>query len=184
MSEALVLNRAQRREAKKAEKRKEKLPRNRLFNSAQDALAHLLKPIALLRDCRPYEEREINLDLVKIREAFIRLKDGSADTEDFRRVAVAINLAKVRAMDIDDILANAIEDAQDAMTRCKERFTKHGRYGFDGQGLQITEYAIDAHEEILKNSSPKLMEDAMFVLHDVVKKQTPHGQQLSILLLE
>lgn len=176
-----TMNRAMRREAKKAERRK-KPQAGRRFATMQDAYAHLFKPIALLYDCRPYREGEVAHDLVKIRVAFSRIKEGTADQEDFNRVAVAFNLAKIRAIEIDEALADELENAQDAMIRCKERFKKHGHFGFDGCGLQACEYALEAHETILEASSHKQMQNAMEVARKAIKLQTKHGQQLAQLL--
>lgn len=175
-------NRSQRRAMEKAARRQSTSRPRAQFASQQEAYAHLLKPIALLNDCRTYEEREIAGDLLRIRAAYDRLKDGTADKQDFDRVGVAINLAKVRAMEIDEMLANEIEKAQDAMMASKARHQKYGRFGFDGPGLQAMDYAIEAHEVILAESSPKQMENAMFAMHDALRKQTAHGQQLAELL--
>lgn len=91
-------------------------------------------PLQLLDDCRQYDEGDLTMDHIKIRSCFGRLRDGSATEDDFNRVGVAINLAKARALEIDEILADHIEVAQDAMMRCKARFGSHGRFGFDGPG--------------------------------------------------
>lgn len=141
-----------------------------------------MNALAPLRDSRPYEEHELVADFIKVQESYLRLRDGGADEADFNRVAVAINLAKVRALSIDEILANGIEKAQDAMMKCKARRQQHGRYGFDGQGLQAMAYAVEAHEEIVKLSSPKQMLDAMAVMHKALRIQSQHGQQLAQLL--
>ena len=113
-----------------------------------------MNALAPLRDSRPYEEHELVADFIKVQESYLRLRDGCADETDFNRVAVAINLAKVRALSIDEILANGIEKAQDAMMKCKARRQQHGRYGFDGQGLQAMVYAMEAHEESSSSAAP------------------------------
>lgn len=130
-----------------------------------------LKPLALLNDCRTFREGEVDLDIVKIRGAYERLKDGSADEGDFLLAGLAINMAKVRALEISEFLANEIEKAQDAMNRCRERYLKHKRFGFDGPGIQAMDYAIEANEEILVNSSPKQMQMAADVVRRVLLKQ-------------
>lgn len=139
-----------------------------------------LKPIALLNDCRPFREGEVDLDIVKVRGAYERLKDGSADEDDFLLAGLAINMAKVRAMEISEFLADEIEKAQDAMNRCRERYLKHGRFGFDGIGIQAMDYAIEAHDEILVNSTPKQMQMAAEVVRKVLLKQMG-GKQLPAL---
>ena len=136
-----------------------------------DVSIHHLKPIALLNDCRPFREGEVDLDIVKVRGAYERLKDGTADEDDFLLAGLVINMTKVRAMEISEFLADEIEKAQDAMNRCRERYLKHGRFGFDGEGLKAMEYAIEAHDEILVNSSPKQMQDAADVVRRVLLKQ-------------
>jgi hypothetical protein len=154
------MNRAQRRGLAKASKR-----------PAPQRTFQANKPMELLNNCRPYDEAEIAHDLVRIRFAFESLRDGTADTEDFNRVAVAINLAKLRALEIDEILADVIERGQDAMTRCQVRYRNTGRWGFDGPGLAAVLVALDAHEEILTKSSPKQMERSMLLLRDILDKQ-------------
>ena len=171
-TESVALNREQRRALEKKQRRQPtSRPRARFATNAE-AYAHLLKPIALLDACRPYAESELAHDLLRIMACYERLKDGTADEEDFNRVAVAINLAKVRALEIDQTLADELEKAQDAMMASKERRLKRGRFGFDGPGLQAMEYAIEAHEAIVTASSPKQMENAMGVVRDVLVKQT------------
>lgn len=176
------LNRADRRAMKKAARRKPQSKPRARFHTQQEAYAHLLKPIALLEECRVYEEREVAHDLLRIRAAFDRLVDGTADQEDFNRVGVAINLAKIRALEISEELADGIERGQDAMVRCKLRFEKTGRWGFDGEGLQDMDYAMEAHEAILVESSPKQMENAMFAMRKALKIQSKNGQYLAKIL--
>ena len=165
-----TLNRAMRRQQAKDAKRKPPAALKR-FSSQTEAMKYLLKPLTLLNDCRPYTPEEIAGDLIRIRACYDRLKDGTADQEDFNRVGVAINLAKLRAMEIDETLADAIERAQDAMNRCKQRWDKHGRFGFDGQGLQDMDYAIEAHETIVEKSTLKQMELCMMALRDILNLQ-------------
>lgn len=176
-----TLNRKQRRDMDKKAKAK-KAQAGRRFATMQDAYAHLLKPIALLNDCRPYREDELSTDMLRIRTAFDRIKEGTADQEDFNRVGVAINLAKIRALEISEELADGIERGQDAMVRCKQRFEKTGRWGFDGEGLQDMAYAMEAHEAILVESSPKQMENAMFAMRKALQIQSKNGQYLAKIL--
>ena len=138
-----------------------------------------LGALAVIGDVRPYDDRELLTDFIRIRDAFGRLASGSADGEDFARVAVAINLAKLRAMDIDETLADALERAQDAMTACRERLRRHGRYGFDGPGLQSMTWALDAHEEIVRHSSPRQMEHCMQTMGRTLRLQSAMGQRIA-----
>lgn len=101
-------------------------------------------PMRQLLNAAPHTPAEVAGEHIKTREAFTRLQNGSADTDDFDHVAMTINMAKVRALEIDETLADMLERAQDAMGRCKERYLRGGRFGFDGPGLlQVTD-GIDA----------------------------------------
>lgn len=153
------MNRAMRRaSAKAAKKQPSKMVRK--FRCAQDAVDHLLKPIALLYDCRPIEEEETLKDFNRIRAAVERLKDGTADDSDFEAIVLVLMIAGVRALDIDESLIPPIDVAMAAMSRCKRRKATHGRYGFDGVGLQDLLYAIDINEEIVRNSTRKQLMNA------------------------
>ena len=153
------MNRAQRRAAEKAAKKKPSRMVRR-FASEQEAIDHLLKPIALLYDCRPIQEEETLKDFNRIRMAVERLKDGTADKNDFEAISLALMIAGVRALDIDEALIPPIDAAMAAMTRCKRRKETHGRYGFDGVGLQDLLYAIEINEEIVRNSTRKQLMNA------------------------
>lgn len=127
-------------------------------------LAQAVAPLVLLENARPFEEGEKAHEHLVLRAAFARLVDGSADTADFDRVAMHINVVKVRAMEIDEALADQIERAQDALSRARQRWTDCGRFGFDGPGLMHMREAMDAAEAIVDASSPL----QMMAAHDVV----------------
>lgn len=73
-----------------------------------------LAGIRVLDRARPFDEGDTTAEHIKTRACFERLADGTADNDDFDRVAMAINLAKVRALEIDDGLASVLECGQDA----------------------------------------------------------------------
>ena len=155
---ATATNRAQRRQLARASRRAPKRqPRNPLA---------ALAPLVVLENARPYEPGEQAGEHLMTRASFERLVDGSADTDDFDRVAMVINMVKVRAIEIDATLADMLERAQDAMGRCKTRYYSHGRFGFDGQGLELMREAIGAAEAIIDASSPLQMRTARDVVAD------------------
>lgn len=135
------------------------------------SVRHTTATFVLLSDCQPYAPGELTQDLLKVRAAYDRLVDGTADLEDFNRVAVALNIAKVRAAEISQDIYDGIEEGHQAMKRCKARYEKHGKFGFDGQGLQAMPYAIEAHEAIYQASSQKQMEIALKVVHAALCKE-------------
>lgn len=129
-------------------------------------LAQAVAPLVLLDNARPFEEGEKAHEHLVLRATLERLVDGSADTNDFDHVAMHINMVKIRAMEIDEALADMIELAQDAMGRCKQRWLERGRFGFDGPGLAQVREAMDAAEAIVDASTPLQMRAARDVVAD------------------
>lgn len=125
-----------------------------------------LAPLVLLYNASPHEPGEKTVEHIKTLSSFDRLKDGSADEDDFIRVAMVINMTKVRAMEIDEALADMLERGQDAMNRCAQRFARVGRYGFDGPGLLLVEESLEAAQAIIDASSPLQMLTARNVVAD------------------
>lgn len=146
-----MLNREQRRAARRQAARPQRPARS--YNKAAG--------IEALLNAQPHEPGEKVAEHIKTRTALDRLRQGGAGTDDFDHLAMVINIAKVRALDIDDTLADMIERAQDAMGRCKARYLAHGRFGFDGPGLQQVLEAVDAAEAIIDASSPTQMRTAL-----------------------
>ena len=149
-----MMNRQMRRLARRAARAKPE----RDFNE--------LAPLALLVNASPHQAGEKTVEHLKTQAAFERLKDGAADQDDFVVVAMVINMAKVRAMEIDETLADMLERGQDAMTRCAERFARTGRHGFDGPGLTLVAECLGAAQEIIDASSPLQMMAARDVVAD------------------
>ncbi len=108
---ATATNRAQRRQLARASRRAPKrLPRNPLA---------ALAPLVVLENARPHDTGEQAGEHIVTRAALERLVDGSADTDDFDRVAMCINMCKIRALEIDATLADMLDRTQDAMGACK-----------------------------------------------------------------
>lgn len=101
----------------------------------RDAVSFGLLPIALLDDCRQYEQRS-DQRLHQAARIFTRLCDGSADDDNHRQLYIAIQLAALRAEQIDAELAAQFAPALSALSRCKERRKSTSKYGLDGIGMQ------------------------------------------------
>lgn len=98
---------------------------------------------------------------VVVRAMFERLRDGTADPEDFDRVVKALNTAKIRALEIGaPPLIAAIQAGQRALTQCRRRYLENGRFGFSGPELQAMHQAIYTYEAIENASSALQMEQA------------------------
>lgn len=121
--------------------------------------------------CRPYTEEETATAHALTALAWQALQGGTGTEDDFDRVGKVINLAKIRALEIDKGLADALELAQDAMTACKARHAKHGRFGFTGSELQAMRTAMAYQVEIVNASSAEQMRRAYRVMRDTIAKQ-------------
>ena len=124
--------------------------------------------LQLLDDARPFDAGDTTDSHIKTRAAFDRLCDSTADEDDFDRVAIAINLAKVRALEIDPKLADVLEVAQESMTALRKRQERWGKWDVLPAERASVLYALDANEAIVDASSPLQMRRAMQVMREIV----------------
>lgn len=130
-----------------------------------------LAGIRVLDRARPFDEGDTTAEHIKTRACFERLADGTADNDDFDRVAMALNLAKVRALEIDQALANLLEVGQDAMAAIRRRHDKWAKWEVLPAERTAIVDALDAHEAITDASSPLQMLAALDVVRRVIKQQ-------------
>lgn len=125
-----------------------------------------LASLRLLDRARPFDAGDTTEQHIKTRACFERLADGTADNDDFDRVAMALNLAKVRALEIDRGLADLLEVGQEAMTAVRKRHDRWSKWEvLPAERIAIVD-AMDAHEAITDASSPLQMYEAL----DVVRR--------------
>lgn len=125
-----------------------------------------LASLRLLDRARPFDAGDTTEQHIKTRACFERLADGTADNDDFDRVATALNLAKVRALEIDQSLATILTAGQEAMTAVRKRHDKWAKWEvLPAERIAIVD-AMDAHEAITDASSPLQMHEAL----DVVRR--------------
>lgn len=131
----------------------------------------------LLDWARPFEGND-TLDLkIKVRDCLQILKDGTSEERHFNCVAMAFNIAMIRAESIDPLLVAAVQRGMDAMVRMQERAQRGLNLRFDSPGLRDTPPAMDAYEAILDASSPLQMALAS---KEVYKRMT-NGDVLNII---
>ncbi|WP_422846914.1 hypothetical protein ACOYR4_13150 [Acidovorax sp. M14] len=130
-----------------------------------------LAGIRMLDRARPFEEGDTTAEHIKTRACFERLADGTADNDDFDRVAMALNLAKVRALEIDDGLACVLECGQDAMRALRARHERWAKWDMLPVERAAIAQAMDAHEVITDASSPLQMMAALDVVRRVIQQQ-------------
>lgn len=110
---------------------------------------------------RPPPEEHATMVMNRIRTAFEALKNGSTDCAQFDSLAATINVGMVRAEEIDPLCLQTMIAGRDALIRCDEIFGRHQRYGFHGPDIEAVTDAVNLYEEILRNSTPHQMEDAL-----------------------
>ncbi|CAN7477654.1 hypothetical protein [Variovorax paradoxus] len=99
--------------------------------------------------------------MTKLYSAFADLKAGSTDDDLFDRLASTINVGMVRAEQIDELCLAPLLAARDALIRCDAIRGRHGRYGFDGPGLQAMAAGLEVYEEMVRKSTPQQMHNAL-----------------------
>lgn len=138
------MNRQQRRAAKFKRA-------NRDRNHARSASTGGLGIIPLAQQ---YSDDEFRRLSVLARLAWHKLANGQGTQDDFDMLATCFNVAAVMAADIDELVLDALERGMNSLVAMKERYTRLGRFGADADALQSVPYALDVHDEIIKNSTP------------------------------
>jgi hypothetical protein len=100
-------------------------------------------------------------EFVKLRNSFDRLTSGTADTDDFDTVAMSINFAKVRALEISEKLAELLTQGQLAMTSVRNRYVKWRKWQMTDADRSSILDAIEAYEAIVAASSKVQMNAAV-----------------------
>ena len=163
------MNRQMRRLEKQADKIVRRgIPKHGIKTQAQRE-RHLATAGAVISGSTTYENDNLDTPLLKIYAAFDALKKGDGTEDHFDYVAAAINVSLVRAQDISPTLVQQLQQAQDAMTECGRRMQQHGKSGFSGPEMQHVALAIEAHEEILRHSTPIQMWRALRKVQDIYR---------------
>jgi hypothetical protein len=116
---------------------------------------------ATIAACQPMSKAVADDIMTKLHMAFTDLRNGSTDGDLFDRLAATVNVGIIRAEQIDPLCVGPMLAARDALVRCDEIMARHGRYGFDGPGLQAIAAGLEVYEEMLRNSTPQQMREAM-----------------------
>ena len=95
------------------------------------------------------------------RVAFESLRNGRGTECDFHMLAGVANNTMVCGEKIHPDCVAAAQQAQDALMRVLERFTRLGKWGLDSDALQSIPPVLDLHEQLLELYTPLQMQDAM-----------------------
>ena len=137
--------------------------------------------LATLQRCQPYSAEPVlgglalptqsaaDKAMIIMRDAFVTIKTGKADPHDSREfdlLALALGITYLRACDIagtdsfDNPMLPIWSAGNEALRRCRDRYNKLHRWGFDGPALDELDAALELYETILQSSSPAQMDDA------------------------
>ena len=123
----------------------------------------------------PFNADELMRLELPIRMSFESLKNGTGVEGDFHDLAAAINTTMVRSEQVDPLCEQTAIAARDALMRCWHRFERTGRFGFDGPALLEIEAGIDLHEQLVENSTPLQMINA---LREVIRRGHSQAEEL------
>ena len=94
----------------------------------------------------PEEQMEMALP---VRTAFESIKKGTGTFDDFEALAVAVNVSLVGGERISPLVVSVCVEAREGMLRANERFTRLGKWGFDGPALQALPEVMGVYEQLL-----------------------------------
>ena len=114
-----------------------------------------------LRKIEPFTPEELLQLALPIRLSFQALRTGRGTESDFHDLCAAINTTMVRSESVDPLCEQTAIAARDALMRCWHRHEKTQRWGFDGPALLEVEAGISLHEELIRNSTPLQMIEAL-----------------------
>lgn len=133
-----------------------------------------IDPIAglqLLDNARPFDPGDTTEQHIKTRMCWQRLQDGTADTDDFDRVAVSVNLGHIRAAQIDERLLPDFDAAHDAALAIKGRYERWRKWQVLPHEASAITQALDLYEQITDASSPLQMVQATKAMAAVIRKK-------------
>jgi hypothetical protein len=173
------LNRQQRRQLKRRGKTDDEISKMTHLDLMQESL-QLQAEYALIAKTTlaniyantEWGERELNDMRLTTYSAFDNLTKCTGTQQDFDGLGMAINVAVVRADDIDPsgLLSSKFTPAIDGFTRMQERHGRTGTLAFDGLGLQAAREALDLYDQILGLSTPRQMMQALKTAMRVVEE--------------
>ena len=118
----------------------------------------------VLNKIEPFNAEELLRLELPIRLSFEALRTGKGMENDFHDLAAAINTAMVRSEAVDPLCELTAIAARDALMRTWNRHQRTGVWGFDGPALGEIEAGISLHEELIRNSTPLQMIQALRIV--------------------
>jgi hypothetical protein len=116
----------------------------------------IYRTMGKFQDFTPEEKGQI---VAPCRLAFERIRLGEGKSNDFICLSDACNVSMVRAEKISPLVESVCLVARDALLRCKSRFYKTGRWGFDGPALSAITDMLDVYEQMAGLLKPHQIQD-------------------------
>ena len=116
---------------------------------------------AVILERTPMRENDVAKSSNAVRTAWHHLCNGSGTTDDFDRVAMAMNICLVRAESIGPDAVEVATRAQDALVTMQQRYLRLHRFGPDADALAHVPIALQLYDELLRMSSPLQLETAL-----------------------
>lgn len=130
---------------------KKQKKRNKAFNpnkhrvevNAAFKTINLAKPVS--------DEAKVLLN-EQIHAALAAITRGVGKPEHFDVLASTVDIVFMMAMNLfNDAYQEEIDRARQAMFRLKDRFHKHGKFAFDGDGYNAIKMIVAIHDELMNN---------------------------------
>ena len=105
-----------------------------------------------IRLSKPVTEDSKVLLNEQIHAALVAITKGVGKPEHFDVLASTVDIVFMMSMNLfDNAYADEITAARQAMFRLKDRFQRHGVFGFDGEGYNAIKALITIHDEVMNN---------------------------------
>lgn len=115
-------------------------------------------PMAGMRVIRNHQEftpSEVNEIILPPMLAFDALRNGMGTRADFATLSDTLNVALAHSFKIDATCVNTCNLAMQGMLRADGRFTRTGKYGFDGPALLDISVTLDLFKQIVETTVPR-----------------------------
>jgi hypothetical protein len=110
---------------------------------------------------QPFDENEIAELETPVRLSWTLFKSGQATEHDYHNIAAALNVAMIRAEDIDPIAVDMCLRAMEALNLVRLRFERIGKWGLDWMSMAHVPPALDFYDQLIELSTPLQMQKAM-----------------------
>ena len=122
----------------------------------------LANPLNILRVSAAMPEADIARLDVEARSAWERIRTGVGTESDWSVCADVANLCSVRGSAIAPEVLEVAQKAAQSLQVMQDRFDSSGKWGACHLSLAAMPDLLDLHHELLKNSTPRQMMDALY----------------------